>query len=180
MPYDELPGFMMALRKHRSSGAPALEFLILTAGRRGEVVGMRWEEVNFDRATWTIPASRMKGAREHVVPLAKRAIEILRQQSQNDVPFPVTGQTMTWALKELGRTETVHGFRSTFRDWVAERTNYPNHVAEMALPHAVPSAVEAAYRRGNLLEKRARLMEEWAQFCGTPISPAIISFRRIS
>jgi integrase len=179
VPFNELPSFMETLREDRSSAAPALEFLILAAARVGEVVGMRWEEVDLDRATWTVPAAKMKAGREQVVPLSKRAIEILHQQSQNDVPFPVSGRTLAWLLKDLGRSETVHGFRSTFRDWAAERTNHPNHVVEMALAHTIPNAAEAAYRRGNLLEKRARLMADWAEFCArTPIAPAVIAFRR--
>ena len=181
MPYHELPGFMAGLREHKSSGAPALEFLILTAARLGEVIGAGWAEFNVDRATWTIPSTRMKGGREHTVPLCKRAIEILRQQSQADAPFPITGQTLNRVLKDMSHTETVHGFRSSFRDWAAERTNYPNHVVEMALAHAVPNAVEAAYRRGDLFVKRQKLMTAWGQYCAKePISASVVDFRRHS
>jgi integrase len=185
MPFDELPGFMAQLRQSKSRGAPALEFLILTAARLGEVVNASWSEFDLDRALWTIPARRMKGKKEHAVPLSKQAINILLRQSQFDVPFPVTGQTLTRVLNDLDRNETVHGFRSSFRDWIAERTNYPNHVAEMALAHTIPSAVEAAYRRGDLFKKRRRLMNQWADYCGksekTPISsPSIIPLRRVS
>jgi integrase len=177
MPIDELPAFMVELRAVGGVAARALEFCILTAARTGEVIGARWDEIDLAEATWTVPAGRMKGSREHRSPLSSRAVELLRSLPREDGnPFVFIGPrarlgfsdlAMARVLKRMERRDiTVHGFRSTFRDWSAERTNFQNHVIEMALAHKISSAVEAAYRRGDLLAKRKQLMEAWAGYCG--------------
>ncbi len=182
LPYAELPAFLASLRTREAIAARALEFLILTAARTGEVIGARWNEIDLLDKTWTVPAERMKAQREHRVPLSARAIVILQEmQAARDGddenafvffgPRPATPLSNMALLMLLRRMElddlTVHGFRSTFRDWAAERTNYRNHVVEMALAHAVSDKVEQAYRRGDLFEKRRRLMQQWATFCTT-------------
>jgi integrase len=187
LPYDELPEFMAALREQDSISARALEFTILTAARTGEIIGARRSEIDEVSAAWTIPAKRMKGDREHRVPLSARALEIFRNlPKDSDYLFPggragnhLSNMAMLKLLERMKRDDlTVHGFRSTFRDWAAERTNFPGEVAEAALAHAVGDKVEAAYRRGDLFEKRRRLMEAWAQFATTASSdPVVVSFR---
>jgi integrase len=159
-----------------------LEFLVLTAARTGEVIGARWNEIDLLDKTWTVPAGRMKAHREHRVPLSTRALAILREmeaaRNGNDDnafifpgPNPRRPLSNVALLRLLERMQldnlTVHGFRSSFRDWAAERTNSPNHVVEMALAHTVSDKVEAAYRRTDLFEKRRRLMQQWATFCIT-------------
>jgi integrase len=177
IPYHELPGFMAELREHQSVGAWALEFTILTAARTGEVLGATHGEIDLAQKVWTIPAERIKSGKEHRVPLSARALALSRKVSivGSDFIFPGRGNgplshtVLQLTLKRMGYTDyTVHGFRSTFRDWAAERTNFPNEVVEMALAHAVSNRVEAAYRRGDLFEKRRRLMAEWSTFCNTP------------
>ncbi len=175
LPFDQMGEFMESLRAQEGIAPRALEFLILTAARTGEVIGAQWDEFDLKAGLWTVPASRMKAGREHRVPLAPRAVEIIRalHQSQSDYAFPgqregnhLSNMAMLQLLKREGRSDlTVHGFRSTFRDWTAERTNYPREVCEMALAHTVGDAVEAAYRRGDLFEKRRRLMLEWSKHC---------------
>ena len=174
LPYAGLPVFMATLRGRPGVGARALEFAILGASRTGEVLGARWDEIHGD--VWTIPAGRMKSGKEHRVPLSKRAVEILASLPHNgEFIFQGRGGGKTLskrgliaALHGMGRTDlTVHGFRSTFRDWVAERTNYPREVAEMALAHAIGDKTEAAYRRGDLFDKRRALMAEWARYCAS-------------
>jgi integrase len=173
---DAMFAFMQALRKLEGQGARALEYLILTAARSGEVRGATWAEIDLDSAVHVIPAARMKAQREHRVPLSPRAVELLRNQGQGDpedLLFPGTkGQlsdmTLTACLRRMEIAATAHGFRSTFRDWVSERTAFPGEVAEAALAHAVGDAVEAAYRRGDLFDKRRQLMDAWAQFIDTP------------
>jgi integrase len=175
MPYEALPAFVERLRKRDAMGALALEFTILTAGRSGEVIGARWEEVDLDAGVWIIPAERMKAAREHRVPLAPRAVEILEtvQPIGSQHLFPsrhggrLSNMAMTALMRRMGVDVTVHGFRSTFRDWAAERTAYTQEVCEMALAHVISNRVEAAYRRGDLFEKRRRLMADWAVYCGS-------------
>jgi len=177
MAVAEVPAFMQALRAQQGTAARALEFAILTAARSGEVFGARWDEIEGD--VWTVPAERMKSARQHAVPLSKRALEILAQmraQRSGDLMFPgrdgskplgATG--LRHVLKQLGRSDgTVHGFRSAFRDWAGDHTAFPREVAEAALGHAIGDKVEAAYRRGSALEKRRKLMEAWARFCAVP------------
>jgi integrase len=173
LPYAELPEFMRALRGCEGLGARALEIAILTALRTGEIVGGRWPEFDLAAKVWSIPAGRMKATREHRVPLSARVLEILAGLPRVG-PYvfgtkPLSINAMLNTLRGMGRSDvTVHGFRSTFRDWAAETTAYPNHVVEMALAHAIGDQVEAAYRRGDLFEKRRRLMAEWARYCGRP------------
>jgi integrase len=141
----------------------------LTAARTGEVISAEWADINLRDRVWTVPAQKMKGGKPHRVPLCGRAAEILRTlPHKSERPFALHETAMAKALATYRPGVTVHGFRSSFRDWCAERTNFPNHVVEMALADAIPSAVEAAYRRGDLFEKRRRLMEAWADYCAKP------------
>jgi integrase len=174
LPYEEMPEFVCELRLRSSVSAKALEFLILTAARTGEVIGARWSEIDRNAQVWTIPARRMKGGREHRVPLSRRALEIFDELSVagefvfrgRDENRPLSNMALLEMVRGLSESgETVHGFRSTFRDWAAEQTSYPNFVVEMALAHAVADKVEAAYRRGDLLLKRTQLMADWATYC---------------
>jgi integrase len=175
LPYGEIAEFMVALCAERGTAARCLRFTILTATRTSEAIGAKWSEIDLKAATWTIPASRIKAGREHRVPLSPAALAILKAQAkirENDFVFagsrPGLGlaNTTMWAVvKRMKRDDiTVHGFRSSFRDWCAERTDCPREVAEMALAHAVGDKVEAAYRRGDLLDKRVQLMRDWATF----------------
>jgi integrase len=179
MPFAEVPQFMVELRALPGVAARALEFTILCAARTGETLGAVWDELDLAAKTWTIPATRMKTRTEHRVPLSSRAIEILRSLEAG--PFVFTGVrggalncvAMPILLKHCGRVDaTVHGFRSSFRDWCEERTSFPAPVYEQALAHKVGSAVERAYRRTTLFEQRAKLMEMWSQFCSAPATPA--------
>jgi len=171
MPYDDLPSFLIELRKQQGIDAGALEFTILTAARVSEVARARWSEISGD--VWTIPAERMKGGKSHRVPLSRRAMELLEALPHNAdliFPGPKFGRALNInaprkLLIGMGHRVTVHGFRSSFRDWAAERTNFPSEAAEIALAHVVGSKVEAAYRRGDMFEKRRRLMDAWATFC---------------
>jgi len=173
MPYEDVPAFLTQLRARKAVAALALEFVILTAVRTGEAIGASWSEVDLDKAIWTIPASRMKAGKEHRVPLSPRALAILESVRPIGSPylFPsakggkLSGMAMAMLLRRMGVDVTVHGFRSSFRDWVAERTSVPHEVAEMALAHTVGSAVERAYRRGDLFDKRRQLMADWAAYC---------------
>lgn len=177
LPYSELPAFMADLRAQEATAARALEFLILTVARTGEVIGATWSEIDAKAKTWTVPGERMKAGKPHRAPLSARALELIENQQKIGGEYvfpggkakrPLSNMAMLKLLERMERGElTVHGFRSTFRDWAAERTNYPREVAEMALAHTIGDKVEAAYRRGDLFEKRRRLMEEWAKFCGT-------------
>jgi integrase len=177
LPYQQIGEFMAKLRAREGVSVRALEFLILTAARTAEVTGARWDEVDLNATVWTIPG-RTKGGRTHRVPLSKTAVELLRNlpsEQNNEFVFigarsgSLANEGMAQALKRMGyRDITVHGFRSTFRDWAAERTRYPNHVLELALAHSVGTAVERAYQRSDLLAQRARLMEEWARYCASP------------
>jgi len=177
LPYVELPEFMAELREQKFISAHALEFTILTAARTSEAIGAEWSEFDVAGKIWTVPGVRMKSAREYRVPLSPRALEILcALPREGKFVFPGTKADKplsNMAMLELvrgmkGNGLTVHGFRSTFRDWAADRTSYANHVVEMALAHTVKDAVEKAYRRGDLFEKRARLMDEWASYCTSP------------
>jgi integrase len=180
LPYAELPGFLVALREREGIAARALEFTVLTAARTGETIGARWNEFDLLDKTWTVPAARIKAGREHRVPLSVRALSILEEMRAHrsaDDSFvfpggkpgkPLWNATFLMLLRHMGRSDlTTHGFRSSFRDWAAERTNFPSEVAELALAHAVRNPVEAAYRRGDMFEKRRRLMQQWATFCAT-------------
>lgn len=188
LPYIELLTFMTELRKQEGVAARALEFAILTAARTGETIGAHWGEVDLAAKLWTVPASRMKAGREHRVPLNERAIAILEEMKPlSDVGGgaggghagqaeaylfpggkhgqPLSNMAFLMLLRRMKRDDlTAHGFRSTFRDWAAERTNFPSEVAEMALAHTVSSKVEQAYRRGDLFERRRRMMAAWATF----------------
>jgi integrase len=173
LPFSDVPAFMVELRQRDTLVARALEFVVLTAGRRSEVTGATWPEIDLKARTWTIPASRMKAKKEHRVPLCDRAVAILsalpRSAERSARVFPLSDRAMTDLLQDMRPGFTTHGFRSSFRDWAAERTNYPNIVVEAALAHAIPDRVEAAYRRGDLLEKRRRLMADWAAWCARPV-----------
>jgi integrase len=184
LPFADVPDFMVQLATRGGIAAKALEILILTAARTGEIVGARWGEINLHAGLWTIPAGRMKAKKEHRVPLSSRAVEILKAlPRESDFVFPggrkgtaLSNMSMAELLKRMGRnTITVHGFRSCFRDWAAERTNYANHVVEMALAHAIGDKVEASYRRGDLFAKRARLMADWQRYCTTPQRDASVT-----
>jgi len=190
LPYDQIGAFMAALRREAGSGALALQFTILTAARTGEVIGAKWSEFDFTNEVWTIPADRMKAGREHRVPLAPAAMAVLRKRHDakdgSEFVFPgphrskpLSNMAMLQTLRRMGRSDlTVHGFRSTFRDWAAERTSYAGEVAEAALAHIVGDKVEAAYRRGDLFDKRRKLMNSWATFCATITNESkVISLR---
>jgi integrase len=181
LPYAELSRFIAELRAQEGVASRALEFTALTAARTGDTIGAVWDEFNVSDRVWTVPAERMKAGREHRVPLSTRALAILREAEATRISGaeyvfpggkagkPLSNMAMTEVLRRMGRGDiTVHGFRSTFRDWAAERTSFPSEVVEMALAHAVGDKVEAAYRRGDLFEKRRSLMAEWAMYCNTP------------
>jgi integrase len=177
LPYDEAGKFMASLRQQEGVAAKALDWLILTATRTSETIGAKWDEIDFDEKTWTIPADRIKGGKEHRVPLSPEAMKIAKAMlkvTDGEYVFPggkagkpLSNNALLALLKRMDRSDlTAHGFRSTFRDWAAEQTNYAREVAEMALAHTVSDKVEAAYRRGDLFAKRKRLMAEWAKYCG--------------
>jgi integrase len=183
LPYRQLPAFMMELREREGVSARALEFTILTIARTGDTIGAKWEEIDQQERLWTIPAERLKGKRgarkrDHAVPLADEAIAILKAIPRNgEFIFPggregrgLSNMAMAEVLKEMGYSSTmatVHGFRSTFKDWCSEQTACPNELSEMAMAHTVSDKVEAAYRRGDMREKRRRLMKDWADFCAS-------------
>lgn len=177
MPFSEVYGFVAKLRASSGASARCLEFTILTAARTSEAINARPQEIDLAAATWTIPASRMKALKEHRVPLSPRAIEIVQElmDLKGEYLFsgprtgkPLSNMAMLNLLDRMNVHVTVHGFRSTFRDWAAERTAFPHEVCEMALAHTIQNAAEAAYRRGDLFEKRGKLMEAWADFVNTP------------
>jgi integrase len=182
LPYEDIGAFVLALRDRDGFAARGLEFLILTAARPGEVYGATWDEIDLDRAVWTIHADRMKAGKEHRVPLPDRAVELLREMQEvrvSDFIFPGQGpgrplsnMAFLQLLKRMRHEDlTAHGFRSTFRDWAAERTSFPRELAEKALAHAVGNKVEAAYQRGDLFDKRRKLMDAWAQYCESTRHP---------
>jgi integrase len=173
--YEEMNVFMKNLRSLPGTSAAALEFLILTAARTGEVIYAKWSEINFEKQIWIVPAARMKNGHEHRVPLSAAAIAPLRrmQKSKGVYVFcgraesaPLSNMALLMTLGRMNRGDiTAHGFRSTFRDWAAEQTNTPTEVVEMALAHSIEDKTEAAYRRGDLFEKRKQLMGAWAEYC---------------
>ncbi|HXI86918.1 MAG TPA: integrase arm-type DNA-binding domain-containing protein [Parvularculaceae bacterium] len=173
MAYEAVPAFISKLQEREATSALALEFAILTGTRTGEVTGAQWEEVDLKKAVWTIPPERMKAGREHRVPLSPRAIAILKAVKPLEsvwlFPSDKSGKLSSMAMNMLRRRmkvdATVHGFRATFRMWAAERTAYTREVCEMALSHTIKNKAEAAYQRGDLFEKRRRLMADWAQYC---------------
>jgi integrase len=177
LPYPEAPALMAMLAEQDTVGRRALRFLILTAARSGEVRHASWKEIDFNAGLWTVPASRMKAGEEHTVPLTEPVVEILEALKavhgcEADAPLfpgkggkPLSDMTLTKVLRTaLSGSHTVHGFRSTFRDWAAEQTSFPGEVVEAALAHAIANKVEAAYRRTNYLDKRRTLMSEWAAY----------------
>jgi integrase len=170
--------FMTALRNQEGIAARALEFLIVTGARTGEVINAPWDEIDLNEKLWVVAAARMKAEREHRVPLSAAAMAVLKRMKEiceSEFVFaggkqgkPLSNMAKLAVLKRIGRGDlTCHGFRSTFRDWAAESTNFPREVVEMALAHTIESKVEAAYRRGDLFQKRRQLMEAWARFCVT-------------
>jgi integrase len=176
MPYEELPAFMGELRQRQATAALALEFCILTAARSGEVLGCRWSEIDLDKKVWTVPAHRMKAGREHRVPLSGRVVAILRELAEADGRSfvfpgqarnkPLSNMAMDMMLRRMKRdAATVHGFRSSFRDWAGNVSNFPREIIETALSHVIGDKAEQAYRRSDALEKRRKLMEAWATFC---------------
>lgn len=174
LPYDAVPAFMRRLRKAESPAARALEFTVLTAARTGETLGALWSEFDLEKRIWTIPATRMKAGAEHRVPLDKRVIDLLQglsRSEQSEFVFRgTTGNTlsnmaMPMLLRRLELPVTVHGFRSSFRDWASEQTTFAHETCEQALAHTISNKSEAAYRRGDQLEKRRALMEAWSSFC---------------
>jgi integrase len=187
LPYAEMGDFIAGLREQEGVAARALEFLILTASRTGEVISARWDEVDLGAKMWTVPAARMKAGREHRVPLSERAMAIVEEMKAarfdgNEYVFPggrarrpLSNMAMLKLLERMGRDDlTAHGFRSSFRDWAAEQTHFPTEVVEMALAHTVSDKVEAAYRRGDMVQKRRDLMEAWARYCETRAGDNII------
>jgi integrase len=167
--------------------APArmLEFLILTAARAGEVLGARWSEIDLAKGVWTIPGERMKGGKEHIVPLSEEALAIVESIKGLDTVLVFPGRerghpwgamTLRRVMESMGVDVTVHGFRSTFRDWAGDCTDYPRDLVEIALAHAVESEVEAAYRRSTAIEKRRKLMEAWAAFCAGAAVDNVVQF----
>lgn len=195
LPWKDIGGFMVGLRSPGGIGAYALQFTILTAARTSEVTGATWAEIDLKEKIWTIPASRMKAGREHRVPLSAAALDILKEMGKagaeskafvfpgGKADKPLSNMTMAAVLKRMERADlTVHGFRSTFRDWVGEATAYPREVAEAALAHTIKNKAEAAYSRGDALDKRVRLMTEWATFCERvmPATGEVVQFHRES
>lgn len=189
MDYRELPAFMPKLEAKGGMGAKALRATILTAARSGEIRGAEWSELDLGDALWTIPADRMKMRRPHRVPLSAEAVAVFRlaesiRRADSNLVFPsrtgkaLSDMTLTKALRDLGEQATVHGFRSTFRDWAAEQTSMPGEIAEAALAHAVPNAVEAAYRRTDFFDKRHNLMKAWGSFTAGDNSRKIIELAK--
>ena len=176
LPVADMGAFMRRLRAADGMGARAMEFAIMTAARSGEVRGALWDELDLESKIWTVPGERMKAGKEHRVPLSAAAVKMLNALPRINgaslvFAAPRGGQlsdmTLTAALRRLEVPAVPHGFRSTFRDWAGERTNYPREVVEMALAHAIGNQVEQAYARGDLFEKRRHLMNDWARYCGS-------------
>jgi integrase len=197
LPWQKMPAFMTALRQRKGVGARAIEFAILTAARSGEVRGATWQEIDLEQKIWTVPAARMKAKREHRVALSEDAVKLLQALPRivdNDLLFPgsrdgrpLSDMTLSSVLRRMNEETSAswvdkagdpvvpHGFRSTFRDWSAESTNYPSEMAEMALAHTIGNKVEAAYRRQDMLEKRRQMMADWAEWCHPSKGKKVIS-----
>lgn len=187
MPYADIAQFMRDLHEREGIAPKALEFVILTAARVSEAVNAKWSEFDLDRKLWTVPSDRMKAKRDHRVPLSGVTLKLLERldsQREGDYVFPawtspdkpLTGAACLTLLDDMGRADlTTHGFRSTFRDWAAEQTAFPRQIAEAALAHVVSDKTEAAYQRGDLLDRRALLMQAWAQYCTKPQSAKVIA-----
>lgn len=189
LPYADIGVFMKELRSHDGIAPKALEFIILTASRVSESVNAKWDEIDLQRKLWTVPAARMKSHREHRVPLSDAAIRLLKgmkAEKQSDYVFPgwkvkapLTGAACLKLLHDMGRKDlTTHGFRSTFRDWAAEQTSFPSRIAEAALAHVAGDKTEAAYQRGDLLEKRRLLMDAWGNYCARAKSAKVVQLRK--
>ncbi len=186
LPYTDLPAFIVKLRGNNSISARALEWTILTAARTNETIGATFSEIDFTQQTWTIPETRMKAGRKHVVPLPDRAVQLLGQPTDGGhlFPGPQGGLPLSnMAMLELvrgmiGNGITVHGFRSCFKDWAREQTNFAREVSEAALAHTIGDKTEAAYARGDLFDKRRKLMDAWAAYCATPKTGKVVAFRR--
>jgi integrase len=185
LPYEEIGEFIRALREREGIASRALEFAILTAGRTGEVLGARWDEIDLDNAMWTIPANRMKSHREHRVPLSEPALAMLRALKESSGKglhvFPgekrpsLGSMALLMLLRRMGRGHlTAHGFRSAFRDWAGNETSFQREVAEAALAHVIGDKAEQAYRRSDALAKRRKLMEAWAAYCGQPTDNVVV------
>jgi integrase len=182
LPYSQIGEFMAELRQRHGLAERALEFAILTATRTGEVLGAKWSEIDLSGKVWVVPAERMKARREHRVPLGGAVVELLQDLPRDgDYVFETADgrrlhdRSLLMGLARMGRRDyTVHGFRSTFSTWAAERTNYSFEVREMALAHVVGNQVERAYQRSDLFERRRRLMEDWAEFCVTPATSGAV------
>jgi len=189
MPYEDVAAFVAKLRKREATSALALELCILTAARSGEILGMRWPEIDLDKKIWTVPANRMKAGREHRVPLSSRAVTILRKLEKlktGEFVFPgqarskpLSNMAMEMVLRRMKVEDaTVHGFRSSFRDWAGNVSNFPREVTETALAHVIGDKAEQAYRRGDALEKRRKLMEAWAAYCEPRHSTNVVQIRK--
>jgi integrase len=188
LPWHDIPAFMRDLGQRDGAAAHALRLLILTATRTSETLAARWREFDLTRSLWIIPPNRMKGGREHRVPLSPDALAVLARLGCADAQpdafvfsgaklgMPLSNMALLMLLRRIGRGDvTAHGFRSAFRDWVSEATDHPNEVAEMALAHVVGDKVEAAYRRGDLFGKRIALMADWSRFCGSSANSILTS-----
>lgn len=190
LPHSELPAFMARLREKETMGRLALEAAILTAARSGEIRLMTWAELDLASGTWTIPADRMKAGREHVIPLPRQAValfERMKEHRRGDIGLvfpgfargrPLSDMTLIKVLRDMGVRAVPHGFRSTFRDWIAERTNWPAELAEAALAHVISDKTVAAYQRGTMLEKRRALMAAWADYCDGPSGGNVVRLAR--
>jgi integrase len=188
LPFDDVPGFMAKLRERSGPAPAALEFAILAAARSGEVLSATWREIDLDARVWTVPAERMKAGRVHRVPLSGRAVAVLETMlavRTSDFVFPgmladrpLSVMALEMVLRRMKVHATVHGFRSTFRDWTGERTVFPREIAEAALAHLVGDEVERAYRRGDALDKRRSLMEAWASFCASTPVGKVVAFAK--
>jgi integrase len=177
MPFADVPAFLVTLREKETWGRLALEAAILTAARSGEIRGARWDELDLEAGLWTVPADRMKAGREHIVPLSPAALRVFRRAAElrtagakfvfhgARLDKPMSDMTLMKVLRDMEQPFTAHGFRSSFRDWVSEATQFQGELAEAALAHAIENKVEAAYRRGNLLQKRRKLMDAWGDYC---------------
>jgi integrase len=183
LPYAELPAFMVEVRQADNISAKALRLTILSCARTKEVIGAKWAEFDLDKRLWTVPGSRMKGGVDHTKALPGEAVELLRALSRtSDFVFPnpkvkrghIGDMGMFYQLRRMGRSDiTVHGFRSTFKDWASETTAHPDAAVEMALAHVVGNAVERAYRRGDMLEKRMKLADDWGDYCKTAVAALV-------
>jgi integrase len=189
MPYEDVPTFIGQLREREATAALALEFAILTAARTGEVLGAKWSEIDLEKKLWTVPAARMKAGREQRVPLSRRAVLIIESLATAKVgeyvfagrqaDKPLSSMAMEMMLRRMKvHDATVHGFRSSFRDWAGNESSFPREIIEAALAHVIGDKAEQAYRRSDALEKRRMLMEAWDAYCAAPKAGKLVAFRR--